>query len=87
MDKIKEAFFEIRKYDGKLDILYNNASIYLGNQDNIIFELPSGTWKRIIGINLLGLYHCCKHAIPLIFVNGGESIVNTASSVCVIGIP
>ncbi len=83
---VKTAFGIIRDKAGKLDILYNNASVYLGG-DGIISEITPETWHRIIGVNLNGLYHCCRHAIPLMLENGGGSIINTASSAGVIGIP
>lgn len=73
---------------GKVDILYNNASVFLGGgRDNKMAELSSEIWDKIVKINLYGTYHCTKYAIPLMRKAGGGSIVNTSSSAGQIGIP
>ncbi|RJQ39626.1 MAG: SDR family oxidoreductase [Nitrospiraceae bacterium] len=86
-EAVKNAFSVIGEYDGKLEVLYNNASVFLGKQDNIISELSPEIWDRILGINLNGLFYCCKYALPLMLANSNGSIINTASSAGVIGIP
>jgi hypothetical protein len=43
-------------------------------------------WKRIIDINLRGVFLCMKYEIPLILKQGGGAIVNTSSGAGVIGI-
>ncbi len=86
-DEVKDAFLLIEKHEGKLDVLYNNASVFLGSYDNIVSELSIETWNKILSINLNGLFYCSKYAIPLMIANKGGSIINTASSAGVIGIP
>jgi NAD(P)-dependent dehydrogenase (short-subunit alcohol dehydrogenase family) len=85
-DDVKKAFDTIMAQDGHLDVLYNNASVFLGKKDNVISEVSRETWEKILGINLNGLFHCCRCAIPMMLRHGG-SIINTASSAGVIGIP
>ena len=73
---------------GKVDVLYNNASVFLGGgRDNKMDLLDTKFWDKILHINLYGLYHCTKHAIPLMKKAGGGSIINTSSSAGQIGIP
>ncbi|MGI6325494.1 MAG: SDR family NAD(P)-dependent oxidoreductase [Saccharofermentanales bacterium] len=86
-NSVRSAFQQIEDIDGKLDILYNNASVFWGKKDNIISEISEEVWKRILDINLNGLFHCSKFAIPLMIANRRGSIINTASSAGVIGIP
>jgi Dehydrogenases with different specificities (related to short-chain alcohol dehydrogenases) len=86
-NSVKDAFNTIKKKSGKLDVLYNNASVFLGKQDNIVSELSPEVWNRVLGINLNGLFYCCKFALPLMTANKCGSIINTASSAGVIGIP
>jgi NAD(P)-dependent dehydrogenase (short-subunit alcohol dehydrogenase family) len=40
-------------------------------------------WNRVLGVNLTGVFLCCKYAIPLMLAGG--SIVNIASIAGLIG--
>ena len=47
---------------------------------------PSFTsWRRMMAVNLDGVFLGCKHGIPALLRSGGGSIINTASFVAVIG--
>ena len=79
---------EVEALYGKVDVLYNNASVFLGGgRDNKMDLLDTKFWDKILHINLYGLYHCTKHVIPLMRKAGGGSIINTSSSAGQIGIP
>ena len=82
-DSVKTAFSRVER----LHVLYNNASVFLGKHDCCVSDLSVDAWRRIIGINLDGLFYCCKYGIPLIIGSGGGSVINTSSSAGVIGIP
>lgn len=84
---VKAVFEEIDKEFGKLDVLYNNASVFWGKKDNRIDQLDVEVFERILKINLFGLMYCTKFAIPLIKKAGGGSIINTSSSAGVVGVP
>ncbi len=83
---VKAAFKKIADKFGKIDVLYNNASVFLGGRDTVLGDIEESIWKKVLAINLDGTYHCTKFAIPLMKENGG-AIVNTASSAGVTGIP
>ncbi len=85
--QVEESMNIIDKLYGKLDIIYNNASVFMGGRDNIVTELPIEIWNKILSINLFGLFYCCKFGIPLLRKAGGGAIINTSSSAGVIGIP
>lgn len=85
--QVQQAMEQIDRQYGRLDILYNNASVYLGGRDTAVAELSLDIWNRVLSINLCGLFYCCKFGIPLMRKAGGGTIVNTASSAGVIGIP
>jgi clavulanate-9-aldehyde reducatase len=61
---------------GGLDILINNAGVMLlgpvqgGDPDE---------WRRMVGVNCLGLLYCTHAAIPLMQERGGGHIVNVSS--------
>jgi NAD(P)-dependent dehydrogenase (short-subunit alcohol dehydrogenase family) len=65
---------------GKLDVLYNNAAIYLpGRGDAPVADLEERFWEQILGVNLKGVYLCSRRAIPELRRAGGGAIVNIAS--------
>jgi 3-oxoacyl-[acyl-carrier protein] reductase len=61
---------------GGLDVLINCAGVGVGAP---VAELPHDEWHRIIGINLTGVFNCCKAAIPHLRARGGGWIVNISS--------
>lgn len=61
---------------GGLDVLVNCAGVGVGAP---VSDLPHDEWDRIIGINLTGVFHCCKAAIPHLKARGGGWIVNISS--------
>jgi 3-oxoacyl-[acyl-carrier protein] reductase len=73
----------VRAY-GRLDVLVNNAAVYLG--DGSILSVADETWNQIIGVNLKGTYLCCKFAIARMIESGGGSIVNLSSVNALMGL-
>ncbi|MFH0796281.1 MAG: SDR family NAD(P)-dependent oxidoreductase [Candidatus Omnitrophota bacterium] len=86
-ESVKKAFNDALNSFGCLHVLYNNASVFLGGQDSAVADLGIDMWNKILGINLTGLFHCCKIGIPQIIQSGGGSVINTSSSAGLIGIP
>jgi NAD(P)-dependent dehydrogenase (short-subunit alcohol dehydrogenase family) len=80
MERVGETY-------GGLDVLYNNASVFLPGEDGRITEISEASWDKVLSINLKSIYLCCRSGIPLMLASGGGSIINTASSAGVIGIP
>lgn len=70
----------------KIDVIYNNAGVYLSGRDGRITDIDEDIWERVIAINLRSVYLFCKYGIPAMMKSGG-AIINTASSAGVIGIP
>ena len=61
---------------GRLDIMFNNAGI--GSFGDTV-TLDVAQWKQVIDVDLNGVFHGCKAAIPALRRAGGGAIVNTAS--------
>jgi NAD(P)-dependent dehydrogenase (short-subunit alcohol dehydrogenase family) len=61
---------------GVLDIAVNNAGI--GGPFGVTGEYPIDGWKKVIDINLSGVFYGLRYQIPAMLGNGG-SIVNLAS--------
>lgn len=61
---------------GSLDIAVNNAGI--GGQLGLTGEYPIDGWKKVIDINLSGVFYGLRYQIPAMLPQGG-SIINIAS--------
>jgi len=85
--KVKAVFDQIKVDFGRIDGLYNNASVFWGKKDAPLDVLDMDVFERIVKINLFGLVYCSKCAVTMMKETGGGAIVNTASSAGVIGIP
>jgi meso-butanediol dehydrogenase/(S,S)-butanediol dehydrogenase/diacetyl reductase len=62
---------------GRVDVLFNNAGIgsFASTPDISLEE-----WKRVIDIDLNGVFYGCRAAIPVMRKQGGGAIINTASA-------
>lgn len=76
-ENVKHYVEETVKTFGKVDGLYNNAGIE-GKQAPLI-DYDINVFKKVIDINLLGVYYGMKYVIPELQKNGGGRIVNVAS--------
>ncbi len=72
---------------GGLDVIYNNAGVYLAKHDGRITEIEEEIWEKVLAINLRSVFLFCKYGIPLLQARGGGAVINTASSAGMIGIP
>src|SRR4051812_43088588 len=69
---------------GRLDIAFNNAGVFLPEDDSVT-NTSEEIWDVVININLKGVFLGCKYEIPALLRAGGGSIINTASFVAILG--
>jgi NAD(P)-dependent dehydrogenase (short-subunit alcohol dehydrogenase family) len=69
---------------GRLDIIFNNAGIE-GEMNKPTADCTLENWRRVIDINLTGVFLGMKYAIPEMLKVGGGSIVNNASVAGLVG--
>jgi 3-hydroxybutyrate dehydrogenase len=75
--QIAEMVAETQKSLGSLDILVNNAGIQFTAP---VEEFPEEKWDQIIAINMSGVFHGMKAAIPGMKAKGWGRIINVASA-------
>jgi NAD(P)-dependent dehydrogenase (short-subunit alcohol dehydrogenase family) len=70
----------VKKF-GRIDVLLNNAAIYVTQElwKGPVEELEIGEWDRVLEVNLKGVFLCCKAAIPVMKQQRSGKIINIAS--------
>ncbi len=62
---------------GGIDILVNNAGIAGANAT--VWEYPLDEWRRVLDIDLNGVFYCCNAVAPVMIAQDSGRIVNIAS--------
>jgi NAD(P)-dependent dehydrogenase (short-subunit alcohol dehydrogenase family) len=76
----------ILEREGKLNGLANNAGI--SGPFPATFETETlEQWRRMLAVNVEGVFLGCKHAVPAMRQSGGGSIVNTSSLAAFLATP
>lgn len=78
---VERAVAATLKAFGRLDILVNNAGVNTFKDRVDIDAFPAEEWRRIVGIDLDGLYLMSRAAARPMIAQGGGRIVNVASVV------
>lgn len=68
-EKVKAEF-------GKIDILINNAGIVMDAQ---FYKMTDIQFEKVIEVNLIGTYNCCKAVVPAMMEQKYGRIVSMAS--------
>ena len=72
---------------GGLDILINNAAIFSTLKRRPFEEIDPAEWRRVMEVNTLGPFLCCRAVLPLLKARGGGRIINISSGVAFKGNP
>ncbi|HYB54917.1 MAG TPA: SDR family NAD(P)-dependent oxidoreductase [Alphaproteobacteria bacterium] len=76
-DAVRSAAAATEKRMGRIDILVNNAGIAGSNSTSWTYD-PS-EWRRIVEIDLVGVFLCARAVLPSMLARGYGRIVNIAS--------
>lgn len=68
---------------GRLDVLVNVAAIL---RADLLHELSTSDWDRVLAVNLTGTFFMCRAALPHLLATRGN-IVNVASTAAIHGQP
>ena len=63
--------------NSNIDILINNAGIT--GPTAALWEYDVEMWKKVVDINLMGTFNCCRAVVPNMIKNNYGRIVNVAS--------
>jgi len=71
---VEESISATVRTFGRLNVLFNNAG-GSSNADGLVTEASLDEFWRVIRIDLLGTFLCCRFAIPHIVKAGGGSVI------------
>ena len=75
--EVQSSVNEITK-NSNIDILINNAGIT--GPTATLWEYDIEIWKKVVDINLMGTFNCCKAIVPSMIERGLGHIVNMGST-------
>jgi len=70
---------------GTIDVFYNNAGVE--GDIKPITQYPLEAFRRVIDVNVVGVFLGLKHVLPVMLKQNTGSIINTASIAGLIGFP
>jgi 3-oxoacyl-[acyl-carrier protein] reductase len=76
------AMRDIHQDHGRLDILVNNAGI---TRDQLLVRMKAEDWRKVLEINLDGVFNCTQPAAKIMMRAKGGRVVNVASVVGLMG--
>src|SRR5690606_5890155 len=74
--QIERLVETVREKHGRIDILVNNAGVMLLAP---VMRADVNEWRRMIDVNLTGLFHLTRLVVPIMREQGGGHIVNLSS--------
>ncbi len=75
-EEVSSMFDKIERELGNVDILINNAAISVVG---VFQDCTDEEWERIFGVNVKGVFNCCKRAVGNMLKKQSGSIVNISS--------
>ncbi len=83
-DAVAAAFQQLDEAWGGLDVLVNNAGISLAHA---FVDITPQDWRRVIDVNLNGVFFVAREAARRMLAGGGGVILNMGSTNALIGVP
>jgi 3-oxoacyl-[acyl-carrier protein] reductase len=74
---VEAAAAQSQKALGKVDILVNSAGIT--GATHTVIGYPIDSWRKVMDVNVNGLFYCCRFIAPMMVDAGYGRIVNISS--------
>ena len=72
---------------GRIDILVNNAACFSSLKVRPFERIDAAEWRKVMEVNTLGVFLCCRACVPHMRAVGGGRIINLASGAPLKGVP
>ncbi len=72
---------------GRIDILVNNAALFSTLEARPFEQIEADEWRKVMEVNTLGVFLCCRACVPYMRKAGGGRIINLASGAPLKGVP
>ena len=76
-----------KKTFGHVDVLVNNAAIYLSINRRPFYEISEEEWDRVTDVNIKGVFLCTKAVLPYMREQGAGKVINISSNTAMAGTP
>jgi len=84
-DAVRSLVDGIMSAEGRLDVAVNSAGV--GPFHSLVGDYPVAEWRRILSVNLDGVFYSLRYELPAMLAGGGGSIVNLASVMGTVAAP
>lgn len=73
---VREMVAAVLEEHGRIDVLVNNAGVVHNIPSE---EVPDEEWRKVMSVNLDGVFYCCREIGKAMLGRGSGAIVNIAS--------
>ena len=84
---VERMAVEAIKALGRIDILVNNAALFSTLELRPFEKIPPEEWRKVMDVNTLGVFLCCRACAPHMRKGGYGRIINLASGAPLKGVP
>jgi len=71
----------------RIDVLVNNAAIYYGLEMKPFDQITLQEWKKLMAVNVDGLFYCARAVVPQMRQQGSGRIINITSGAFHLPVP
>lgn len=76
-DSVEALAADVFAQHGRVDLLISNAGIEVAGR---LWDVDPARWRRIMGVNVDGAYHCVRSFVPRMIEQGTRGVVGIVSS-------